>query len=166
MTRTRSRQWSVTVNYDAKGEVTWELLDAIAAMGGAAAGMPGRRRVDTTMTIRAVDPMDAVRQAILKMSAVCKGDVAAIEVATTEEFDRRLGEPSFPELVGVAEIAQMFGVNRARASALQRINSFPLPVAVLACGPVWRKGDISGFAETWDRRSGRKPPASKTEKKS
>jgi hypothetical protein len=155
------RDWSVTVNWDAKGDVTEQLLFDIAAIGGAAGGLPGRKRIETTMTIVAEDPMGAVRQAILKMSQVCSGEIASIEVATTEEFDRRLGEPAFPELVGIAEVARILGVSPQRASTIQHQDAFPGPVAVLASGPVWRRGDLTRFEETWVRRPGRKPAAPK-----
>jgi hypothetical protein len=91
------------------------------------------------------------------LTRVVPGDVVFVEVMTTEEQDRRLAEPPFPELVGVSEIAEIFAVTRQRASALRKTPGFPAPVAELAGGPIWRRGDLTRFAETWPRRRGRPP---------
>src|SRR5690606_21891542 len=61
----------------------------------------------------------------------------------------------FPELVGTAEVAEMLGVSRQRVNALTAHPDFPRPVAELAAGKVWRKGDLSRFAEERARRPGR-----------
>jgi hypothetical protein len=151
------RDWSVTVNWDTNDEATEDLLEAFAAIGGAAGGLPGRRRIDASMTITAKDPMDAAAQALAKMNRVAEGKVASVEVATTEEFDRRLAEPSFPELVGMVEIAALLGVSRQRAHVLRTQKVFPAPVANLASGSVWRRADLTRFEAEWTRRPGRKP---------
>ncbi len=58
------------------------------------------------------------------------------EVLTATELDRQNALPSLPELVGVAEVAELLKVSRQRASALARSESVPLPVAALSSGPV------------------------------
>lgn len=55
------------------------------------------------------------------------------------------------ELVGVAEVATMLGVSRARVGQLAKRADFPGPVARLAAGPVW---DTSSIVE-WARATGR-----------
>ncbi len=110
-------------------------------------------QADVTFTIvEASSPTAAADRAIDRVRQVL-GDIEvdALEILTTAERDRQLALPPFPELVGVTEIAEMFGVSRKRASRLQSRSDFPLPVANLAAGPVWRKGDLSGFAEAWKR---------------
>ena len=56
------------------------------------------------------------------------------------------------ELVGVAEIAEMFGVSRQRVNRLVQTHpEFPKPVAELSAGRVWLKRDV----EKWARDTGR-----------
>jgi hypothetical protein len=76
---------------------------------------------------------------------------------TEAEADRRSAEPPFPELAGAAEVATMLGISRQRLHALRDRHEFPAPVATLAAGPVWRKGDLTRFAEGWHRKPGRPP---------
>ncbi|MEX0665557.1 MAG: DNA-binding protein [Acidimicrobiia bacterium] len=64
------------------------------------------------------------------------------------------------ELVGVAEIADLLGVTRQRVHQLMTEQAnFPEPVADLAAGKIWLKEDVVAWAETWDRRPGRRPAA-------
>jgi prophage regulatory protein len=55
------------------------------------------------------------------------------------------------DLVGLTEIAEMLGVSAQRVDQLARRDDFPEPVAVLAAGRIWRRGDI----ERWARGTGR-----------
>lgn len=90
------------------------------------------------------------------------GTVARIDAMTYAEQDRDLATPNFPELVGIAEVAQILGVTRQRASQLQTKTTFPAPVAVLKAGPVWTRPSLNAFAEQWERRPGhprKEPPA-------
>ena len=53
------------------------------------------------------------------------------------------------DLVGLAEIAEMAGVSRqAVTNWTARHESFPEPLARLAAGPVWNRGDIATWLET------------------
>lgn len=65
-----------------------------------------------------------------------------------------------PELVGVAEIAAMLGVNKRTVQRYSSRSDFPAPVDELAGGRrIWRREDV----ERWQRdtlplpRSGRPP---------
>lgn len=62
-------------------------------------------------------------------------------------------------LVGVNEVADMFGVSKQRVSELARTDSFPAPVSRLAAGPVWWRSDIQSFMEQWQRKPGRRGQA-------
>jgi hypothetical protein len=79
---------------------------------------------------------------------------ARTEVARRDPSDDG-SVPPFPDLVGVSEVARILGVSRQRACALQQHRYFPSPVAVLACGPIWRLDDLRAFQEIWPRRPGR-----------
>lgn len=82
------------------------------------------------------------------------GAIARIDAMTYTEQDRTLATPNFPELVGIAEVAEILGVTRQRASQLQTKATFPAPVAVLKAGPVWTRPSLNAFAEQWERRPG------------
>jgi hypothetical protein len=146
-------EYSVHLTIEAAGPLTLDDLFEIASVGGAASGAAGEHRFSTTLTVDADAPGDAIARATEALPV--SGSVIAAEVMTTEEADRRLAEPAFPELAGVAEVAAMLGISRQRLHALRDRHEFPAPVAVLAAGPVWRKGDLSTFAEGWHRKPGR-----------
>ena len=63
-----------------------------------------------------------------------------------------------PELVGLAEAAEMVGVAKStildrrvprayRRGQLAPLRPFPEPVAELRCGPIWLKADVEKYAE-------------------
>lgn len=135
--------------------LTENQLTDVAEVGGAASGEAGGRSLSTTLTVTAGSIPAAAQIAIDIIMALAPGEVIAIEVMTTVEADRRLDEPPFAELVGIAEVADMLGVTRQRASALQGRDGFPAPVAKLRAGPVWRRGDLQRFADRWTRQPGR-----------
>lgn len=84
-------------------------------------------------------------------------DWPVVDVHLTEwdEFSRQLDEPTYPNVVGVSELAEMLGVSRQRASELARVESFPSPFVELASGPVWLEPNVRRFCETWVRKPGR-----------
>jgi predicted DNA-binding transcriptional regulator AlpA len=60
--------------------------------------------------------------------------------------------PSKLDLVGLTEIAEMFGVSRQRVDQIVRADpTFPEPVAVITAGRIWRRSAV----ERWARRSRR-----------
>lgn len=66
------------------------------------------------------------------------------------------GKESADKLVGIAEIAELAGSSRqAIANPRTRDDSFPLPVAELRSGPVYREDDIRAYLL---RRGGALPP--------
>jgi predicted DNA-binding transcriptional regulator AlpA len=50
------------------------------------------------------------------------------------------------EFIGVAEIAQMLGVERNSAWRYTRRSDFPEPVSRPASGPIWRRLDVAAWA--------------------
>ncbi len=75
------------------------------------------------------------------------------------EVSSRFDTPSHDgtQLMGIREIADLLGVSASRASHLSRRGDFPSPEVVLACGPIWRRSRIAGFAEAYHPRPGRPP---------
>lgn len=144
-------------------EATWhthqtltdDLIFDFAALGGAAAATPGDHTVHATFTVDGATLVDAMDDAVVRLAAIADGEPVAIEILTHTEADRRNAEPRFPPLAGIAEVAQILGINKQRASQLQTRTGFPPPVAVLRSGPVWRARDIEAFGVGWERRPGR-----------
>lgn len=81
--------------------------------------------------------------------------IVKLEATEWERFDASLDEPNAPDLVGVAELAELCGVTRQRASALARSDEFPEPLAELASGPVWDLRMVERFVRQWPRKPGR-----------
>jgi hypothetical protein len=81
--------------------------------------------------------------------------VVRVSVLTDEELDAELARPTFPELVGIREIAGLLDVTPQRVSALCRSGSFPLPAAELRAGPVWTAMSVRRFVDEWKRQPGR-----------
>lgn len=140
--------------------LTDDTLAAAAAIGGAASGSPGTHALSATLTVDADSMPEAAARALELITGVAPGQPVAVEVMTVDEHDRRLAQPPFPALVGVAEVAADLGVSRQRVSTLSHREDFPAPVARLASGPVWRAGDLSTFALGWQRKPGRPSKAS------
>jgi hypothetical protein len=56
------------------------------------------------------------------------------------------------DLVGVTEIAQMFGVNRVTVSKWRAAGTLPAPDAELTRRPLWLRSTIERWAERTGRR--------------
>lgn len=62
------------------------------------------------------------------------------------------------ELVGVAEISEMLGVSRQRVHQIAgEHDDFPLPVAELTAGRIWRRKDIEGWLNNHPQRPPGRP---------
>jgi hypothetical protein len=60
------------------------------------------------------------------------------------------------ELAGVAEAAAILGWDKRRVATYVRRGSFPEPVASLAGGRVWRRGDVEAFGAAFRERQRRR----------
>lgn len=145
------------------------LVDELADHGGVVTGTPEAvtdTRYGATFTVAAADAPAAAERATAVFNGAARRaglpvqPIVHLEVETVDETDRELARPT-PRLVGIAELAELLGVTRQRASALQTRAGFPTPAAVLKSGPVWQLRDIAGFRRTWARTPGR--PKTRTE---
>jgi hypothetical protein len=136
-----------------------------AVTGAAAAEQERIWAVQLTVSTDRDDPADGARVAVdLVTTAARKAglppwQVVKLEVTEWERFDAELDEPNTPDLVGIAELAELVGVTRQRASTLARRPGFPEPLAELASGPVWDLRMVERFVRSWARKPGR--PATK-----
>lgn len=153
-------EWSVAVHGMSQSRITddqlFMVLEDLDPYAAVASVSRDRRSLTIRLNVQADNVEAAVHEATsLVGKAVPLEGVSAIEIATVEELQRELDQPSLPEIVGVAEVASILDVSKQRASSLARAKAFPRPVAVLASGPVWLKGTIQAFQGSWQRRPGR-----------
>lgn len=83
--------------------------------------------------------------------------LVAAELKPWQELEADLDRSNTPDLVGVAELAEILRVSRQRVSELAATSQFPRPLAALKAGPVWERSSIGHFVDTWRRTPGRPP---------
>jgi hypothetical protein len=142
-----------------------DLLEFLAPYGSVIGSpeepLDGKSRYGADITVEAYSPAEAIERAIgmLGWAAEKAGlpiwPVVRVEAKTDAELDVELAQPTFPELIGVSELAQLLGTSRQRASYLARSASFPEPLARLNSGPVWTKPSVRRFLDAWQRKPGR-----------
>lgn len=160
--------YRLTLDVDLDCPATDDLVGKLAEVAGIASVEPSHSGVSLTLTAEGATPADALAGATNRTLTVVNsgsggpGEVIFAEICTEAEGDRRRADATFPELVGIAEIADLLKITRQRASALQTRAGFPLPVAQLRSGPVWRLSDLSAFATTWDHSPYRPAESSTT----
>lgn len=156
-------EWSVAVTTPGPGpgspdraaaEIGAKLADLAPVVAVSPTGVTVRIAVEASL------PEDAVAAAITAARCALESvgwpsDVVEVEAVEWTTFERKLGEPTHPELVGITEIAELLGTSRQRASELARSSKFPAPLADLAAGPVWPKPAVARFVEEWERKPGR-----------
>lgn len=146
-------EYVVEVTLNARQPLTEAALMSVAGIGGTAVGNPGQKRLETTLTVKAIDVRQAAVKAVEAVTNKVAGIVLAVEAMTTDEADRRDAQRG--ALVGVTEVGRMLGISKQRVSTLSKRGDFPAPLVKLVSGPVWRAGDLSRFAGTWKRKAGR-----------
>lgn len=156
-------EWTVELGIDHAdvGDVAIDdIVEALAACSPVVS--VGERALRIRMSVEAVDAERAIKAARARLADALPADrrrFALVEVHA-QEWERFCADLELPKaiaLVGVAEVAQMLGVSRQRASQLARDPRFPEPMHVLAAGPVWAKAAIDLFQQGWQRKSGPKP---------
>jgi hypothetical protein len=174
-----NKEWIVTLEATGDGHVDDRqleaFLDELLEHHGVVTGTPEASAVDgigcygATFNL-AAEFHDRYRDELLELIAQRAGryfrDAAGVaglpawpivraEIRTDDEFHRELARPDVPDVVGLAEVADLLKVARQRITKLQHRPGFPAPIARLRAGPVWLRAHIDAFAETWDRRPGR-----------
>lgn len=81
--------------------------------------------------------------------------VTHLQVQPWHLFEAEVLAPAVPELMGLADIAELLGVSRQRARELADTAAFPDPVQRLRSGPLFIADEVRRFHATWTRRSGR-----------
>lgn len=78
-----------------------------------------------------------------------------VEVSSDDRLTRDIEQPTFPEFVGLSEIAERLGVSKQRVGELRP--RLPKPVTELRSGPIWQWPAIERFVKSWARKPGRPP---------
>jgi hypothetical protein len=133
-----------------------------ASVGGTPdESVDGLGRYSAQLAVDADSPVDAAATGIgavqeaAKLAELPEWPVVEVEIIEWAEFERRLEQPTHPDIIGVAELADMLEVTKQRASELARQQSFPRPFVLLASGPVWLEPTVRRFVNEWERRPGR-----------
>jgi hypothetical protein len=162
-----SDEWVITLSYDltASMEEMDRWAHQLEQFDGTVAQIPRRGVVDVTVHAPAyMDIWDAGRKMADELEHVVGVMPSAVEIITEQELYRRAAEPTLPELMSAAEIADELGISRQRVHQLRSTAGFPAPLADLRGGAVWDAAAIRKFAQTWERKPGRpRAEAAKTE---
>ena len=66
--------------------------------------------------------------------------------------DVTLAVEVIPQVVGVAEAAEIMGWDKRRVITYIDRGSFPEPLTALASGRIWLREDVEGYAKEWHGR--------------
>lgn len=157
--------WSVRVTVSPLRDTAFSdaeaarIAGALARHGGAVSFT--ERLLDAQFTVEAPTVRAAVlaglgvwRQAVAR-ARVTIARVERAEAVTHDQLTRELAEPLLPELVGVAETAEILGVSKQRVGELAAEGRLPRPVADLRSGTIWTRPSVEAFLARWERRPGR-----------
>jgi hypothetical protein len=161
------KEWSVGLEFTAQRgavepDTLFELIEALEDHhAGAASISPDGTRIGVDLWVEAPSLRGALatsERAVLRALAsvgLAGMSITAADVKPWAELEAELARPNYPELVGVAELAEILGVSKQRISELATTAKFPRPLAELKGGPVWDRSSIGNFLQTWQRKPGR-----------
>jgi hypothetical protein len=139
-------------------ESLWRFSQILEALAGAAERSPTGLSATFSVGNAADAQIAAERAADLFQKLANDAGLPAptiVNLQVMTEAHRDLVRPPIPNLIGIAEVAELLDVSRQRASELARQPSFPRPIAQLRSGPVWIEPAIQLFSEQWNRQPGR-----------
>jgi hypothetical protein len=151
-------EWTVTVAVPDHRDTPEQLIELAERLGdfdASAARRPQHSVVVFHLYVTAGDPLKATSVGYDAVVERVGRTPVEIETLTEVEYQRRASEPTKPELMSAAEIADELGVSRQRVHKLRSMATFPLPLAELRGGAVWDAVAVRKFAESWKRKPGR-----------
>lgn len=170
--------WAVYVEFDdvdADELVCDQLTERLTAAfpdGGVSVGRERHRggRLSVQVAVDVPDALgarawrralnDAVEEATRALRAMNRPTgVVDAQVTRWDEFERRLVQPVVPELITLSEAARLAGVSQQRMSQVAEDNP-AFPPVVVAGTTLRVKRAVEGFLASWERRPGRRWPAS------
>ena len=158
--------FSVVFPHDAQMDETvdtTDLVDVLVADGAAeVVTIVGTDRLDVDLSVNADEVWDAIDSAAALWESAAEqlglqeGTLLRVHGATFDEIRTEVeAAVAFPELLGLAEVAERLGVTKQRISELRKADRLPDPLAQLASGPVWSAIGIDEFGRSWRRIPGR-----------
>ena len=143
-------------------DVIFDLMDELTDYAPSGSIATDELAGSLTIAVEAVSFDDALSSALGVVRAALQqfvptAAVVGVELVDSDVLDRELDRPLFPEVVGVAQIAELAGVSRQRARAFRQSPGFPSPVIETAQGPLMAKAAIENWIENRNTRPGRRP---------
>lgn len=108
----------------------------------------GDSRVSVTLTVEALNPQQAIAFVLAKVSEVVRPlEVELVEAMTEDRQERELATSNLPDLVGLAEIAELAGTTRQRVFQMTANKGFPMALVELRSGRLWSRPAIENYLE-------------------
>lgn len=157
-------RWYVSVTFEAirtfSEDATFDVLDSMLDYGASMSSARDLTGGEIAFSVSANSPLEAANEAsriVIEKTKPILGDIIVngLEVMTESAIHEELATPTFPEVVGFAEIADMAGVSRQRARQFVHIAGFPAPVIETAQGPLMTKAAVESWLEHRNRAAGR-----------
>lgn len=91
----------------------------------------------------------------VEVTATSKGS-CLVELRKLVGEDSPLTVEVVPDIVGVAEAAEIMGWDKRRVITYIDRGHFPEPITWLASGRIWLREDVENYAREWRERQARK----------
>lgn len=143
--------WSVTIEGRADRPLDpEEVLDRLQphhpAVQGAGPVLAATVTVDADGALNAIDQAhEIVRRAITPARLA----IEEIDAKTEERLDRELERSNLPDLVGLAEIAELAGTTRQRVFQMTANKGFPAALLELRSGRLWARPAIERYLQDY-----------------
>lgn len=150
--------WTVTLTYEGwpTANELDDFEDALVTFDALVSSVPGLG-FQAILHVDSADMIGATMVARDYAEPFAPGKLIELRAMTSERHVAQADKPNLPELVSVAEIADILGgVSRQRVHQLRSNLAFPKPLAELRTGAVWDARSITKFAAQWDRKPGRR----------
>jgi len=111
--------------------------------------------LSTTVTVdahSASQAIDLVQELVLSTLGRAKLALERVEAMTEERQERELEISNLPDLVGLAEIAELASTTRQRVFQMTANKSFPAAVLELRSGRLWNRAAIARYLEDRENR--------------
>ncbi|MBK0420170.1 hypothetical protein JD276_14120 [Leucobacter sp. CSA1] len=141
-------------------DAAFDLIGELAPNGASMSIAPDDAGGTITFTVEAPTVLDAVDTAANLLVDRASGtigaiDLAGVEILSEDAMNELVTDPTYPEVVSFAEIADMGGFSRQRARQLAESGAFPHAVITTAQGPLYSKHAIERYLETRTTKPGR-----------
>lgn len=139
---------SFTFNVDPSMETMDRWETQLEGLDGSVARIPGHGVDVTTYASGGMSVIEAAEKMANEVIHIVHAEPVGMEVMREAQWQRRADEPTLPELMSAAEIAEELGISRQRVHQLRRTAMFPAPLADLRGGAVWDAAAIRSSAAT------------------